>query len=158
MICLFALIVSSLIDTNTCPQGILKIFCGMYPNRTYGFAYLTGLRRVVERVPVRCNCLLILINCFLPWSRISFKFFSKEFIYLLLTCVFFIYWIIIHWYWNLYLVVIINFLWDASKPDIRICFPFRFVEGCGKGVSFVAVLFIINWPTGFNSIIPNFPC
>ena len=33
-----------------------------------------------------------------------------------------------------------NFLWVLSKPDIRIVFPRRFVEGRGKGDGWAFVL------------------
>ena len=44
-----------------------------------------------------------------------------------------IYWIRVHWYWNLSSGVLENCLWGVSKPYVQICFSHRFVEGCGKG-------------------------
>ena len=38
-------------------------------------------------------------------------------------------------YWNLSSGVLENCLWAVSKPDIRIWFHRRFVEGCGEGYS-----------------------
>ena len=39
-------------------------------------------------------------------------------------------------YWNLSLGLIANFQWAVSKPYIKICFPRRFVGGCGEGAVF----------------------
>ena len=41
-----------------------------------------------------------------------------------------------HWYCNLSEGVIKNCQWAVSKPDTRICFPHKVVEGCGKGAGF----------------------
>ena len=50
----------------------LKIVCGVYPNRTYGFSSPADLRKVTERVPIRCNCLLKLIIFFLIKNILQF--------------------------------------------------------------------------------------
>ena len=70
------------------------------------------------------------------WSKISFKFFFQYLFCWLLTCVNHIYWIRVYWYLNVFSGVLSNFQRDISKPYIWICFPYRFVEGCGEGSSF----------------------
>ena len=67
-------------------------------------------------------------------------------------------WFIVIWSWNLSLVVFTNFLWDIFKSYIHLYFPHRFVEGRGEGYGCVIELVIINWLTGFNSIIPSSSC
>ena len=54
----------------------------------------------------------------------------------LLTCVYHIYWIRVHWYWNLSLGMLENCQWAIYQPDIEICFLCRFVKGHGEGASF----------------------
>ena len=68
--------------------------------------------------------------------KISFKSFVQAFFCWFLTCVYHIYWINIHWYWNLSAGVIANCKWAVSKPYIRIYFPSRFLEGRGRGAGF----------------------
>ena len=85
------------------------------------------------------------------WSKKSFKLFSKSFFCWMFTCVYHIYWIIVHWYWNLSLGVIENCQWSISKPDMRICFPCRFVEGCGEVSGFCDLTYCheyIDWLQG----------
>ena len=53
--------------------------------------------------------------------------------FLLVTCVYHIYWIIIHWPRKLSSGVIANLQWDVSKMDIQICPPQRLVECCSEG-------------------------
>ena len=79
----------------------------------------TGLWNVMTRVPVVCSQFFTSIDWF-SWSKISFEFFVKDFFCWLLTCVYWIYWIIINLYWNLSLGVSTNFLWDVSKSDIQL--------------------------------------
>ena len=69
-------------------------------------------------------------------SKISFNIFVQSFFCWLLNFVYRIYRINIHWSWNVSLGVIENCQWAISKPYIRIFFPCRFVEGCGKGARF----------------------
>ena len=63
-------------------------------------------------------------------------------IFVLFVC---INWIRAHLSWNLSQGVLENCLWVASKPDIQICSPWRFVEGCGKGTGCVFRLVHFNW-------------
>ena len=126
---------SVLIDPETCLRVWLKIICGPYLNRMYRFASPVGLWKVMVRVPVGCSAFFASIYCF-SWSKISFRFFIQAFFCSFLTCVYHIYWIIIHWFWNLSSGFIENFQWDVYKPDIQICFPHRFVEGRGEGAGF----------------------
>ena len=56
-----------------------------------------------------------------------------------------IYWIRVHWSWNLSLGVLANFLWAVSKPDMRIFFPCKFTEGYGEGAGWVFRLVCFNW-------------
>ena len=115
--------------------GVLEVVYGTYPNQIYGFSSPAALWKVVARVLVGCSDLFASIYCF-SWSIISFKFSVKALFCLLLTCVYHIYWISVHWSWNLSSGVLENFQWAISKPDTRICFPHRFLEGRGKGASF----------------------
>ena len=94
------------------------------------------------------------IYCF-AWSKISFKFFVQALFRWFFICVYHIYWISIYWSWNLSLSVLKNWQWDVSKPDIRIFFNRRFVRGCGEGSGFMILPVVINWLTGFKSIIPS---
>ena len=97
----------------------------------------------------------------LVWS--NWLFFFLEYLssflfknsFLVFTCVYFIYLIIIHWYWNLILVLLSNFQWDVSKPYIRNLFPCGFVEGHGEGVVFVNSPVVINVCIGFKLIITS---
>ena len=75
---------------------------------------------------------------------------------LFLTCIYLIYWMNVHWYWNVSLGVIENCMWAISKPEIWICFPCRFVEGRDESAGCVVAVFIINWLTGFKSIIQGY--
>ena len=40
----------------------------------------------------------------------------------------------------MYLGVLEHFQWDVYKPDIQICLPHRFMEGCGRGAGWVYIL------------------
>ena len=120
--CLFALIGLMFIDPETCPRVWLKIVCGPYPNRTYKFASPAGLWKAMARVPVGCSDLFASIDCFV-WCKITFKFFVRAFFCLSLTCVYHIYWISVHWSWNLSSSVIANCQWAICKPDVRIFSP-----------------------------------
>ena len=73
----------------------LKIFSGLYPNRTYGFSSPAGLWKVVARVTVGCSELFTSIDWF-AWSKISFNFFVQAFFFLSLTCFYHLYWILVH--------------------------------------------------------------
>ena len=153
----FASTTSTFIDTKTCLQVCLEIVCGAYPNRKFGFASPAGLWKVVVRVMIECNCLLMLIDCF-DWYKISFKFFVKALFCWLLTYVYCIYWIRVHWSWNLSLGVFANFLRAVSKSDIQIPPPQRFVEGRGEGAIYVIAFVIVNWLNIFKSKIPSSSC
>ena len=157
MTCFFALIISAFVDLNTCPQVWIQIVYGTYTNWTWIFSYPAGLWKVVVRVPVGCDCLLMPICCF-DWYKISFKLFTQCFLCWFLTCVFCIYRISIHWSEHFSLSMISNFLWAIYKPDIRIWLPCRFVEGCGKGGGCVDSLVIINLFTVFKSTTPSYSC
>ena len=82
---------------------------------------------------------------FFDWSKISSKFFVQAFFCWLLTCVYCIYLISVHWYWNLSSGVIANYLWAISKPDIHILFLCMFVEGRGRGSGWLFRLVFFNW-------------
>ena len=82
--------------------------------------------------------------------NIPFKIIIQAFLCWFLNCVHHIYWISVHWSWNLSLGVIPNFQWDVSKPDICICFPCRFVEGLGEEAVFKIAPVSINTLIGFN--------
>ena len=143
----------ALIDPETCLQVWLQFFIGPYPNWTYRFTYHAGLWKFVARMSVGFSDLFKSIYYF-AWYIISTKFFVQDFFCWFLTCVYHIYWISIHWSWNLSLGVLANFPWDVFKPDIRIWPSRRFVEGCGE----VAVFFnftcyhkYIDWLQGSYS-------
>ena len=127
------LIESAFIYSEIFPWMCLKVVCGTYSNWTYGFASPLGLWKVVERVPVECNCLFKSIG-FFAWYKTSFKFLAQAYFCWLSTCVYWIYLISIHWSWNLSSIVIENLLWALSKLEMRILFHLNFVEGRGKGV------------------------
>ena len=74
---------------------------------------------------------------------ISIKFFIQA-VFWLLTCVYHIYWMCIHWSWSLSSGVIANCQWAGSKLYIQICFLHRLVEGCSKAASFVFAPIVIN--------------
>ena len=116
-----------------------------------------SILKVMEMVTVRCNCFLTSTDWF-AWSKISLKLFTLTWFCWFLTCVYWIYWISVHWHWHMYLGGIKNYLWDVSKSETRIYFPCRFVEGCGEGAGGVIALAIINWLTGLKSIIPSYTC
>ena len=84
----------------------------------------------MSRVPFVCSELFTSIYWY-AWSKISFNFFTEALFYWLLTCVYHIYWIIVHWSWNLYSGAIGICKWAISKPDIQIFFPLRFFGGRG---------------------------
>ena len=50
-----------------------------------------------------------------------------------------------------------NFQWEVSKPDVRIFFPHRFVEGRGKGSGFLISPVVINTLIGFK-VVPQVHC
>ena len=143
--CSFALNGKSSIDLETFTWVWLQIIFGKYPNRTYGFSSRTGLWKVATRVPVRCSELFASIDCF-AWYKISFKLFAQDLFCWLLTIVYHIYWIRVHWSWNLSLGVIANIQWAVSKPYIQICVYHRFLEGRGEGDVFLFHLYpSIHW-------------
>ena len=72
--------------------------------------------------------------------------------FFLFNCVYHIHWISVHWFWNFFPGVIEIFQWAVSKPDIRICFPCRFVEVCG-----VISLVVINTLIVFNTVPQVWP-
>ena len=86
-------------------------------------------------VPVGCSDLFASIDCF-DWYKIYLKLFFHALFFLLLNFVHLIYWIRVHWSWNLYLGVVENCQCDVSKPDIHVWYLHRFVEGCDEGASF----------------------
>ena len=53
-------------------------------------------------------------------------------------------WISVNWYWNFSSGLIAGFLWNISKPGIRICFPRRSLKGHGEGSGCVFRLFCFN--------------
>ena len=134
----------------------LGIVYGTYKNRACKFSSPSGLRKFMARVPVGCNCLLISID-FYYWYKISFKLISQDLLCCLLTSLFWIYRIIVHWYCNLYFDVIGNFLRGVYKLKVQIFFPHRFAEGHGKGDCFVILLVIISLLNSFKVIISRFP-
>ena len=144
--CLFAQIGSVFIDHETCPRACLIFVFGKYSKRADRFTSSTGLCKVVLRVPVGCSYLFPSIDCF-DWSKISFKFFVQALFCWLLYFVYFVYWISVHWYWNLSLGVLENCLWAVSKWYIQLFFPRRFVEVHGEGASCVVslVVLILRW-------------
>ena len=137
------------VDPETFTWVWLKIFLRPYPNKTFGFASPAGLWEVVVRVLVECNCFLAWIYYF-NWYEISYKSFTQAYFCLFLTCLYFNYWISVHWSWNLSSVVIANCLWAVSKTDIRISSPCRIVEGRGEGAGFLVTLVIIDWLVVFK--------
>ena len=133
--CLFEWIGSGFIDPETFPRVWFKIVCGPYPNRTYGFDPPVVFWKVEPRVPVGCSDLFASIDCF-AWYKMYFRFFVQALFCCLLTYVYHIYWISVHWSWNLSLGVIASCQWSLSNPDVRIFFSCRFVEVLGEGDSF----------------------
>ena len=97
-------------------------------------------------VTVGFNCLLIPIYWF-ALSKMFIKLFILSKSRWLFTCVYLIYWINIHWDWNLSIDVFENCMWDAYKPDIWIFSPGRLDEYCGEGSNGVIALIINNWLT-----------
>ena len=76
-----------------------QLFYGIYTNQTFLFSSPAGMWKVVARVSVGC------LDLFTPkywfaWSKIFFKLSIQDFFYWILTYVYFIYWIIVHWSWN----------------------------------------------------------
>ena len=94
-----------------------------------------GLWKVMAGVLVVCSDFFASIYWF-DWSKKYFKLFIQYLFCWLPTCVYFIYYISVHWSWNLSLGTLENFQWAVYKPGIQICFPHRFVEGRGKGTDF----------------------
>ena len=141
------------IDPETCTRVCYQIFCGTYPNRTYRSDYPTCFCKVVVRVLVGFSDLFTSIYCF-DLSKISFKLFVQVLFYSLLTYLYHIHCISTHWSWNLSSVVLENWQWVVSKPDIRNFFPCRFVECRGKGSGFFWFHLpssIYNWFQGISS-------
>ena len=89
MTCLFEFIESSLIINETCPWVWLKIFCGMYPNRTYRFSSPAGLWRFVTRGAVGCQTCLLQLEGFLYLKYNSSSSFKPSFIDCWLVCIIF---------------------------------------------------------------------
>ena len=82
------------------------------------------------------NHQVLFLEFYFAWYRISIKFFVKALFCWLFTRVHHIYWIIVHWSWNLSSGVIENCQWAISKPNIQICFSLRLMEVCGEGDGF----------------------
>ena len=144
---LFIIIGSAFIDPETCPCVCYQIVCGPYPNWTYGLAFPVSLSRVIARVPVCCSYLFASIYWF-AWSKTFIQFLVQAFFCWLLSCVYRIYWIIVHFYWNLSLSLLANCQWAVSKLDVQIFFHRRFVEGRGKVTGIYDFTFrhqYINW-------------
>ena len=59
-----------------------------------------GFWMVVVSILVGCSDFFSTIDCF-AWYKISSKLLVQDFFHYLLTCVYHIYWISVHWYWNL---------------------------------------------------------
>ena len=95
-------------------SGVSQIVYGPYPNQTYVFASPTGFWKVVSRVPVGCSDLFASTDYF-AWSKKSLHFLIKDFFCWFLTCVYCIYWVSVHWSWNLSSGVLENCLWKVSK-------------------------------------------
>ena len=118
--CLFALIISVLINPETCSQVWFQLYVGhiqtghtdFLPPRVCGRSWW-GFQLGVKA------CLIQLIAWLGLHARIICWF---------LTCVYHNYWIRVHWSLNLSLGVIANFQWDVSKLDIQTCFTCRFAE------------------------------
>ena len=121
----------------------------MYPNHTYGFASPTGLWKVTTSVAVECNWFLKSIGCFY-WYKTSFKFFKQACFCWFLTCVYWIYWIIVHLSQNLSLSVIENVLWSVYKPDTHICFPSQDHGRSWQGCRFCGYTFNHQWIDWFQ--------
>ena len=85
--------------------GVIENVFGAYPNRTYVFASLVLLKKVMVRFLVGCNLFWKIIYYFV-WSKISFKFFAYYSFCWLLNCLVSNYCIIIDLYWNFSTVVI----------------------------------------------------
>ena len=88
------------------------------------------------------------------WSKISTKLFVQDLFCWLLTCVYHIYYISVHWSWKLSLGVFENCQWDVSKLYIWILCSCRFVEACGKGAGFCDFICChqyIDWIQGSSS-------
>ena len=83
---------------------------------------------------------------------LSFKLFVRS-IFFKLTFVNCIYLVSVHWSWNFSSGLIANFQWSVSKLDIRIWFPRRPVEGCGKVPVFVIAPGAINKFIGFKTVL-----
>ena len=95
-------------------------------------------RRFVEGCGEASGCVLILV-CFNWWIFLILNILQLIFqalFCLLLTCVYHIYYIIVHLSWNLSSGVISNYQWSLFKLDICIYFPHRFVEGREEGDGF----------------------
>ena len=115
----------------------------MYPKQTYGFASPAGLWKVVTKVTVWCSDFFDSID-FFYWSKNILEVIHTSLLFLLLTCVYHIYWISVHLSWKLFLGVLENCQWTVSKLDIKFCFPRRFVESRDEGDSFMISSFVTN--------------
>ena len=117
----------------------------------YIFASPVGLWKVVVRVPVGCSYLFASIDCF-SLSKPLFELFIQAFFCWFLTCLYHIYCIRFHLSWTLSSDVLENCLWALSKPYICICFPHRFVEGCGYSSNFLILPVDINKLISFKAV------
>ena len=65
----------------------------------------------------------------------------------------------IHWSWMLSMGVLESFLWSVYKPDIWICFPYKFVYVCGKGSVWVFIIDFFSWSKmSFKLFVQAFFC
>ena len=107
--------------------------------------------RSIELIFHFFHFLFFLISCwaFIPIQvPVSFKLFVESIFCLFLTCVYHIYFIIVHWSWKLSLGAISNFRWAVSKPDIRSCFSHMLVKFRGEGCGFCGCTYLnqyIDW-------------
>ena len=86
-----------------------------------------------------------------------FRFFVQAFFCCLLNFVYHIYWISVHWSWNLSSFELANCQWDVSKPYIWICFSCRFVEILARVLVFVVSPVGIITLIGFKAV-PQVNC
>ena len=91
---------------------VSQIFCGPYPNQTYGFSPPTVFGKFVARVPIGCSDLFTSIDWFV-WYKRSFKLFVQVLFFWFLNCAYWIYWASVNLSWNLSLCVLANCLWDV---------------------------------------------
>ena len=104
------------------PLGVIASFLWDVSKQAMRIFFPAGLWEVTAKVTVVCSFLFASIDC-IAWYKLSFKFFVQVFICWLLTCDYHTYCICIHWSWNFSAVVISNFQWEVSKPDIWISSP-----------------------------------